>query len=57
MEKKEEKQMTNQQTKALLKAIEIIIELAPTKEEAQTRIKEIREAIEKEPTSTDQSTK
>ena len=57
MEMTEVTQMTNQQTKALLKAIEIIVELAPTKEEAQNRIKEIAKAIEKEPTSTNQSTK
>jgi hypothetical protein len=52
--KHEEKGMTNKQAKALLKAIEIIIDLSPTKDDAKKRIKEIAKEIEKEPTDTDQ---
>lgn len=51
---KEEKQMTNKECKALLKAIEIILDLAPTKELAKQKIKEIANELEKEPTDTDQ---
>lgn len=51
---KEEKQMTNKQCKALLKAIEIIIDQAPTKDDAKQKIKEIANELEKEPTDTDQ---
>ena len=48
--------MTNAQAKALLKAIEIIVDLSPTKEYAEERIREISNEIkEKEPTETDQS--
>ena len=48
--------MTNLQTKALLKAIEIIVDLAQTKDEAKEKIREISNEIkEKEPTETDQS--
>lgn len=45
-------ELATAETKALLKAIEIIIELSPTKEEAKERIKEIENALgkEKEPT-------
>lgn len=52
--KEKEKQMTNKQCKALLKAIEIIIEQSPTKDEAKQRINEIANELEKEPTDTDQ---
>ena len=50
-----EKAMTNKQTKALLKAIEIIIDLSPTKDDAMQRVQEIAKELEKEPTDTDQS--
>lgn len=53
--KNEERQMTNRQSKALLKAIEIIIDLSPTKDDAKQRIQEIAKELEKEPTDTDQS--
>lgn len=49
---KERKRMTNHQCKALLKAIEIIIEQAPSKDDAKQRIKEIANELEKEPTDT-----
>ena len=55
--KHEEKAMTNKQAKALLKAVEIIIELSPTKDEAKERVKEIANELEKEPIDTDQSTR
>lgn len=55
MKNQEEKKMTNLQTKALLKAIDIIIQLSPTKEDAQERIREISNVLEKEPTTTDES--
>ena len=48
------KQMTNRQCKALLKAVEIIIDQAQTKDEAKQKIKEIANELEKEPTDTDQ---
>jgi hypothetical protein len=51
---KEEKRMTNKECKALLKAIEIIIDLSPTKDEAKQKIQEIANELEKEPTDTDQ---
>ncbi len=51
---KEEKRMTNKQCKALLKAIEIIIDQAQTKDEAKQKIKEIANELKKEPTDTDQ---
>lgn len=51
---KEEKRMTNKQCKALLKAIEIITDLSPTKEYAKQKIKEIANELEKEPTDTEQ---
>lgn len=48
--------MTNSQTRALLKAVEIIVDLAQTKDEAKEKIREISNEIkEKEPTDTDQS--
>lgn len=53
--KHEEKRMTNKQSKALLKAIEIIIDLSETKEQAKERIKEIANELEKEPTDVDQN--
>ena len=51
---KEEKRMTNKQCKALLKAIEIIIDQAQTKDEAKQKIKEIANELKKEPPDTDQ---
>ena len=51
---KKDKRMTNRQCKALLKAIEIIIDQAQTKDEAKQKIKEIANELEKEPTNTDQ---
>ena len=51
---KEEKQMTNRQCKALLKAVEIIIDQAQTKDEAKQKIQEIANELEKEPTDTEQ---
>ena len=53
--KNEVKPMTNKQAKALLKAVEIIIDLSPTKEDAKARVKEIANELEKESTETDQS--
>ena len=53
--KHEEKAMTNKETKALLKAIEIIIDLSPTKDDAKKHVQEIAKELEKEPTDTDQS--
>ncbi len=47
--------MTNKQTKALIKAIEIIIDLSETKEDAKERINEIAKELEKGSTDTDQS--
>lgn len=41
--------MTNKQTKALLKAIEIIIDISDTKEKAIEKIREISNELEKEP--------
>ena len=55
--KHEEKRMTNKQSKALLKAIEIIIDLSETKEQAKERIREIANELEKEPIEADQSTR
>ena len=55
--KHEEKGMTNKQATALLKAIEIIIDMAETKEEAKERIKEIADELKKEPTDPDQGTR
>jgi hypothetical protein len=52
--KAKEKLMTNKECKALLKAIEIIVDLSPTKEFAKQKIQEISNEIEKEPTDTDQ---
>lgn len=52
--KHEEKTMTNKEAKALLKAVEIIIELSETKEQAKERVKEIAKELEKEPTDPDQ---
>lgn len=51
---KGEKLMTNKECKALLKAIEIIIDLSPTKDEAKQKIQEIAKELEKEPTDTEQ---
>lgn len=51
---KEEKRMTNKQCKALLKAIEIIIDQAKDKDEAKQKIQEIANELEKEPTDTKQ---
>ena len=48
----EDKQMTTKEFKAFLKAIEIIIEQSPTKDDAKQRIKEIANELEKEPTDT-----
>lgn len=52
MEHNEVNELATAETKALLKAIEIIIDLSHTKEEAKERIKEIENALgkEKEPT-------
>jgi len=47
--------MTNKQLKALLKSIEIIIDLSTDKNEAKQRIHEIANELKKEPTDTDQS--
>ncbi len=47
---KEEYPMTNNEAKALLKAIEIIIDLCDTKEQAKERILEIHKELGKEPT-------
>lgn len=54
MKTKEVQKMTNLQTKALLKSIEIIIDLSPTKDQAKERIREISKELEKELTDTDQ---
>lgn len=53
--KKEEMQMTNRQSKALLKAIEIIVSLSKTKKQAKERIQEVAQELEKEPTDAEQS--
>ena len=50
--KEKETQMTNKELKAFLKAIEIIIEQSPTKDEAKQRVKEISNELENEPTDT-----
>lgn len=53
--KHEEHKMTNRETKALLKAIEIIIDLSPDKDQAKQHIQTIARELKKEPTDTDQS--
>lgn len=52
--KHEVKGMTNKEAKALLKAIEIIIELSETKEAAKEMVKEIANELKKEPINPDQ---
>ena len=52
--KHEVKGMTNKEAKALLKAIEIIIELSETKEEAKENVKKIANELKKEPINPDQ---
>ena len=52
---KEENRMTNNQTQALLEAIEIIIELSETKEQANAYVERISKKLaKKEPTENPQ---
>ena len=50
--KDEKKTMTNNQTKALLKAAEIVIRTSKTKRQALKRLKEIARELGKEPIDT-----
>ena len=49
-----EKGMTDRETRAFVEALEIIVELSPTKEEALKQIQRVAQKLEKEPTHPDQ---